>query len=128
MGIDIYAEWHGMTGDERNAQIVGFDPTAGHVGYLREAYHGEPYATHVLLPELFDENSDVGNEADIPAVLLRERLPAALAAAEQREKVLYGETDPLEIKRVLNSYRNFVALCERKERETGKPCTIRASY
>lgn len=59
---------------------------------------------------------------------MRERLPAALEAVEQREKVLYGETGPLEIKRVLNSYRNFVALCEEKEGETGEPCLIRASY
>jgi hypothetical protein len=125
MGIDVYAEWDGMTGEERNAQIVGFDATAGHVGYLREAYHGEPYATRVLLPELFDEAGD--GEADIPAALLRERLPVALEVVEQRQKLLYGETDSLEIKRMLNSYRNFVALCERKERETGKPCTIRAS-
>jgi predicted GTPase len=122
MGIDIYAEWTGMTGEERNAQIVGYDPYAGHVGVLREAYHGEPYATRILVAEAFEEG-----EAVIPASLLRERLSDALEAAEQREKVLYGENDPLEIKRVLNSYRNFVALCERKEAATGKPCCIIAN-
>ena len=57
-------------------------------------------------------------EAAIPAARLRERLPATLAAAEQREKTVYGETDPLEIQRVLDSFRNFVELCERKEAET----------
>ena len=112
-----------MTADEKNAQIVGLDPYAGHVGYLREAYHGEPYATHVLCPEAFEEG-----QADIAASVLRERLPATLEAAEQREKLVYDETDPLEIRRTFNSYRNFVDLCERKEKETGKPCTITASY
>jgi len=123
MGIDIYAKWRDMTHEENCAQIVGFDTTAGHVGYLREAYHGEPYATRVLVPEAFEEG-----EAVIPAALLRQRLTEALAVAEQREKTVYGETDPLEIKRVLNSFRNFVELCERKEAETGEPCSIIASY
>ena len=75
MGIDIYAEWRGMTQEESNAQITGFDAAAGHVGYLREAYHGEPYATRVLVPEAFEKG-----EAAIPAALLRERLPAALSS------------------------------------------------
>jgi hypothetical protein len=34
----------------------------------------------------------------------------------------------LQIKRVLDSFRNFVKLCERKEAETGEPCRITASY
>jgi hypothetical protein len=123
MGIDIYAEWRGMTPEESSAQITGFDATAGRVGYLRDAYHGEPYATRVLVPEAFETV-----EAVIPAFLLRERLPAALAAAEQREKTVYGETDPLKIPRVLDSFRNFVELCERKEAETREPCLIIASY
>ena len=112
-----------MMQEESNAQITGFDDTAGHVGYLREAYHGEPYATRVLVPEAFEEG-----EAAIPAALLRERLPAALRAAEQRERTVYGETDPLEIQRVLDSFRNFVELCERKQAESGEPCRITASY
>jgi hypothetical protein len=39
---------------------------------------------------------------------------------------VYG--DPLEIQRVLDSFRHFVELCERKEAETGEPCRITASY
>jgi hypothetical protein len=123
MGIDIYAEWDGMSQDDEAAQVTGFSVEHGQVGYLREAYHGGPYATRLLVPEAFEEG-----EAEIPAALLRERLRAVLEAAEQREKVVYGETDPLEVKRVLDSFRDFVALCERKERETGKPCRIIASY
>jgi len=29
---------------------------------------------------------------------------------------------------VLKSFRNFVTLAEHKEQETGKPCTVYASY
>ena len=66
-----------MTAEEERAQIDCFSVVHGHVGYLREAYHGEPYATRVLVPEAFETG-----EASIRASLLRERLPAALSAAE----------------------------------------------
>jgi hypothetical protein len=42
MGIDIYAEWRGQTDAESDAQVAGFSGVHGHVGYLREAYHGGP--------------------------------------------------------------------------------------
>ncbi len=53
MGIDIYLRWESMTEAERDAQQLGFSVVHGHVGYLREAFHGAPYATHVLMPEAF---------------------------------------------------------------------------
>jgi hypothetical protein len=123
MRIDIYAEWEGMTEAEHVLQITGFSIEHGYVGYLREAYHGEPYATKVLVPEAFEEG-----RAQIPAGVLAERLPATLAVADERERKVYNETDPVEIERALKSYREFVALCERKESETGEPCLIIASY
>jgi hypothetical protein len=123
MGIDIYAEWSGMSDADRRAQVTGFSVEHGHVGYLREAYHGEPYATHVLVPEAFETG-----RAEIRAETLWERLPETLKVAEQRERELYGETDINEIGRVLRSYVAFVALCAEKEDETGKPCLIIASY
>jgi len=52
----------------------------------------------------------------------------ACSVAEARERKLYGTTDPVEIERVLKSYRDFVALCARKEAETGEPCLIIANY
>src|ERR1051326_1589275 len=52
MGIDIYAQWHGQTKEEETAQITGFSTVRGHVGYLRESYHGEPYATKHLCAEI----------------------------------------------------------------------------
>jgi hypothetical protein len=55
MGIDVYAKWDGQTAAERDAQITGYSIVSGHVGYLREAYHGEPYATRVLFPECWDD-------------------------------------------------------------------------
>jgi hypothetical protein len=123
MGIDIYAEWDGMTDAEKRAQTTGFSVVHGHVGYLREAYHGEPYATKVLVPEAFQEQRSY-----IHAATLADRLPAVLVVAETRERTIYGVTDAKRISPVLQSFRDFVALCERKEAETGEPCLIIASY
>jgi hypothetical protein len=123
MGIDIYAKWDRMSMAEEAAQITGFSVEHGHVGYLREAYHGEPYATRVLVPEAFEDG-----RARIDAGKLQKRLPVALQVAEKREREVYGVTDANEIERVLKSYRDFVALCARKEQETGIPCLIIASY
>lgn len=123
MGIDIYAEWDGMTEAEKSAQVTGFSAEHGHVGYLREAYHGEPYATKVLVPEAFAES-----RVHIYADTLQDRLAATLVVAEQREREIYGVTDEVEINRVLQSYSDFVELCARKESETGEPCLIVAHY
>jgi hypothetical protein len=124
MGIDIYASWDNMTDVEEEQQAHSFlIATAGHVGYLREAYHGEPYATKVLVPEAFEEH-----RVRIYAARLEDRLPATLVVAEQRERMIYGTTDQAEIETVLKSYRDFVALCARKEAETGEPCLIIADF
>lgn len=124
MGIDIYAKWAGITKAQEELQITGFDPTMGRVGYLREAYHGEPYATHVLVSEAFRSKSA---EAKIPAAKLRKRLPRVLKIVAKRQRTLYKATDP-EVEEVQQSFTAFVELCERKERETGEPCLIIASY
>jgi len=123
MGIDIYAEWNGITEAEKNLQFTGFSTEHGHVGYLREAYHGKPYATKHLLPEAF-----MYGRARISAVSLQQRLPETLRLAEKRERDIYHATDAEGIERVLKSYRDFVALCAQKEFETGQPCLIIASY
>ena len=54
MGIDIYMEWDNMTEEDKHAQLTGFSIEHGHVGYLREAYHGNPYVTRFLLKEAFE--------------------------------------------------------------------------
>jgi hypothetical protein len=123
MGIDIYAEWTGMTGEERAAQWSCCGVENGHIGYLREAYVGEPYATKALVPEAFELD-----RVPIYAEELQARLPAVLEIAEQREREIYGVTSDAEINRVLQSYADFVELCARKEAETGEPCLIVASY
>lgn len=126
MGIDVYLRWAGQTQQERDAQFTGFRVVHGHVGYLREAYHGEPYATRYLVKEAFESPR---NTANIPARVLRERLPRTLELAKMRLTCVYrvkrhiSDNHP-EIK----SFSDFVELCERKEQETGKPCTIIASY
>ena len=120
--------------DLRSIQIaielrcVRFSIAHGHIGYLREAYHGEPYATRVLVPEAFDHEAHPDG-ARIPAETLRERLPETLETATRRQCLVYDEgPDNQNTRTVLKSFRDFVELCERKERETGEPCSIRASY
>jgi 4-aminobutyrate aminotransferase-like enzyme len=123
MGIDIYAVWRGQTKKEKDDQLTGFSVVDGQVGYLREAYHGSPYATMHLCAEAFEHG-----HAEIPAEVLRERLPEALRLAEERERTVYGVKHREEMEPVLQSFRDFVALCERKEKETGSPVMIEASW
>jgi hypothetical protein len=102
MGIDIYAEWNGMTEAEREAQVTHFSGVHGHVGYLREAYHGSPYVTKYLVAEAFESAEGV---AAIPAEVLLDRLPAAVLISMYREHKVYGGPDPA----VLNVDRNDLA-------------------
>jgi hypothetical protein len=173
MGIDIYLEWDGMDDENRKAQNTGFSITSGHVGYLREAYHGGPYATRILVREAFESENST---AEIPAAVMRERLTsvtepvfapnnghnfaqmlmsafsAAVAgdseyqpvpdstkndttrpmtveeAVVERQQKLYPEDADEMCQRVLKSFRDFVALAEQKEKETGRPCKVVASY
>ena len=73
------------------AKITGFSTGHGHVGYLREAYHGGPYATKVMFPESWE--SDDGT-ARLPAQLLKERLPHAIEAAVTASGWSTGTTPP----------------------------------
>ena len=124
MGIDIYARYAGQSAEAVGEQVEQYlTATAGSVGYLREAYHGEPYVTRFLVREGFETG-----EANIPAATLRARLPEALRLADLRERTVYEETDEVVIREVVASYTAFVEFCERAERETGKPVTIIASY
>ena len=95
MGIDIYMAWNKQTEEEKQAQYTGYSGEHGHVGYLREAYHGNPYATKYLVQEAFENE---GGETFIDVKKLRERLPKTLKLHVQREKDVYGEavkeTDP----------------------------------
>jgi hypothetical protein len=170
VGIDIYLEWDGITEDDKKAQwSAGFSVTAGHLGYLREAYHGGPYATTILCREAFESETC---RALIAAETLRARLTnvtepaytknnghniaiqmlAALKsmgadivggtieekdttspmtveeAIRERQRRVYAGDDDEDTDHVVQSFRNFVALAEQKERETGKPCVVYASH
>lgn len=124
MGIDIYARWKNQTPKQVQAQFTGFSAVHGHVGYLREAYRGDPYATHYLFQEVFAKKG----EAKIPAEVLRERLPRTLELVEIREKRLYKEVRKKQLDRIKKSFIDFVKLCEQKEKETKESCMIVASY
>lgn len=125
MGIDIYLRWTLQTDAEQEAQHTGYSVTHGHVGYLREAYHGEPYATKALLPECFADGT-YGAPQAIPAATLRKRLPEVVRLAVQREREVYrnevDESDP-----VIRSFVDFVELAERMEAE-GRGVTVVASW
>lgn len=123
MGIDIYLRWELMTEEEVERQFQGFNIAIGKDGYLREAYHGEPYATKTLLPEVFEAQGDPIN---IPASTLRERLPETMKAAMKREREVYRKR-PNEDSPVVRSFVEFVELAEQLEAD-GKSFTIRASY
>lgn len=123
MGIDIYLRWDLMSEDEVEKQFRGFDITIGRDGYLREAYHGEPYATMTLVPEAFDAQ---GDPVHISASTLRERLPETMKNAMRREREVYRGS-PNEDSPVVRSFVEFVELAEALEAD-GKSFTIMAAY
>lgn len=137
MGIDIFMKWDGGPSFDRD----GF---TGANGYLREAYHGGPYATVRLVPEAFGSReqvaqgfgvtcdfNDVARDAEgyalIPARVLRARLAQTLLTVAERYRTLYdevcGEGHP-----ALRAFIEFVELAERIEAERGRPVGIYASW
>ncbi len=123
MGIDVYLRWDGQTGKEEKAQITSWNTGMGHVGYLREAYHGEPYATEELFG-FFWEEPQPEDGYKIENVELKKRLPAALKASAERHRLKYGENgdpDKPEESYFLKSFVDFVNLHERLEKEGKKP-------
>lgn len=124
MGIDIYMRWDNITEEEEQNQYCGWDCHSGHLGYLREAYHGEPYATKIFVAEAFESVSCM---ARIPARVLYERLEYVGSLAIQRDMDIYNcsrEVAMLSAK----TYADFASLASRKELETGSPVNIMASY
>ena len=77
-----------------------------------------------MCAEAFDAEN---GEAQIPAATLRARLDKTLELAAERERTVYQSSEE-ETEEVVQSYRDFVALCEQKEDETGEPVLIIASY
>ena len=149
MGIDIYMHWDDMTDDEKRAQYTGFDGTAGNVGYLREAYHGEPYATDTLVPEAFEWTEKIaalmesaetaGSElpddlidlltrgVPMQAETLRDRLGETVLVARERIDKVYPEMDPDTADLVVSSFISFVDLALAKQAE-GKNIYVYASH
>lgn len=130
MGIDCYLinpDTNKLHAEETGQEeAMGFNPFSGHAGYLREAYHGGPYATQVLLKEgWFDEERDEEGNFSLEASTLRERLPETLEAAAIRNRVNYAHRDE---DAVLKSFKDFVDLAEDLEKKNGKPCKFYVSY
>lgn len=153
MGIDVFLSWDGMTKEDREKQYTGFDTTMGRVGYLREAYHGGPYATRLMLPEAFaadeqdcpehtgrkgchdypfwGEEKHEGCECiergvHIPTDVLIGRLEETCETVIRRAKEVYKE-DIGPDDPTVKSFIDFVRLAEKLERE-GKETFIYASF
>lgn len=124
MGIDVYMRWKGMTEEESEAQYTGFNVFCGHVGYLREAYHGGPYATMVLVPEAFECCDWVA----LPSSTLISRLPMTEEAVRTRVKNIYRNTSEAATEKLVKSFRDFVDLARKKEAETGESIEVMASF
>jgi len=125
MGIDVYLSWDEMSEEEEKARYTGFSVHSGDVGYLREAYHGEPYATEALFQEPWDEQPEDGMV--IPNKVLKARLPMTLEACERRMRTIYKEEDSEEIERCKKAYTDFVELHGRMEK-AGKHPKVMVSY
>lgn len=175
MGIDIFLEWPDKEQTQDDAPEI-WSQTQGHVGYLRESYKGEPYATKFLVREAFEAKN---YRAKIPAAVMRKRLtertkpfgrlPAeAVAKALEKQVAKTGRIAPLRsavlqleweelnaqppvppmsveeavclrfarigapadesLEDILQSFRDFVELAERKEKEMGEPCIVYADF
>lgn len=149
MGIDIYMTWDDMTEDDVENQFTGFDTTAGDIGYLREAYHGAPYATEVLVPEAFTwteqigglmETAEMAGQALPPllsdmltrgvpmrAEVLEDRLQDAMNTCRARYAALYPDATDEHVQEAVASYVSFVFLARRLQND-GKSIYIYASY
>ena len=60
----------------------------------------------------------------MPADILRTRLSGALQVVEDRQLLVYGNSDRDVMAEKRKNVTDFVELCERKERETGEPVVV----
>ena len=125
MGIDVYLRWDLQTDEQVDQQLCGFRTDRGNAGYLREAYHGEPYATRLLVPAAFDP--DRAAPVSVSASTLRDRLPAAMSATIERERTLYNDPMPNEDTPAVKSMAEFVELATKLE-DAGLAFTVEASW
>jgi len=122
MGIEIFTTWRGISAADAEAQRKSaYSSTAGETGYLFEEYDEPQYATKYLCAEAIEKGG-----ARIEAALLKERLPHALTLADKMARLINGDERFVEATK--QSYRDFVALCERKEKETGEPVFVSTNF
>jgi len=132
MGVDVLLIWEGMTFEDWIKVRA--------VSHLHEAYHGEPYATSVLIDEGVDENVTVEKKRmfvgthieseyeliPVRARKLRDILPKVLKVAMERQAKLYHENATIDSPEI-RAFSDFVELAEKKEKE-GKKLYISVSY
>lgn len=118
MGADIYLKWEGQTEEEEDAQIMGFAVTLGRYGYLRGAYNG-----HIgwdAIQQLFDGIKEFPEEDWIVDIkILKNNLDILEKTLFITHKEEFYSKDGKDFE--IQSYRDFVALAEKKFNEGKKP-------
>jgi hypothetical protein len=119
MSIEFYASWNGITIEERDEQEVAAETRTsdGQHGFVAAYSNEVAFALRLLCRELFEGRV-------IPAREMRDRLPAVLERLDsdfEAQNLPYSEQAVASIK---DEIQAFVAVCERKESETGAPVRI----
>jgi hypothetical protein len=121
MAVNIFARWRNQSPDDMEKQDLAWSLRcyAGKDGFLIELYDGNlaAYPGRYLFAEAFSRGTR------IKAATLRKRLPQTLAIVEKLERQ-FPEHSEWTIETIKQQYRDFVELCERKEKETGEPVLI----
>lgn len=107
--IAIAVYWRGMSLSEKSDACANAvtEPMLGQVQ--------ESALYHLCREAFYSPNGHPNKEAEIKASMLRERLSSAIEIILKDIEMSGDSIEQLEA---------LVALCERKERELGKPCTL----
>jgi len=130
MGMSVYLEWDGMTKEDEDKQITGFDITSGHVGYLRASIWDEDF--YSLIFHVFGED---GGEFDFLDKNNKRKATKELAKYIMRRlnKIDFGDTNSamgelFNISAKAKSFTEFYKLGAKKQEETRKLPKVIVSY
>lgn len=118
--ITVYIRWPADTDEQAEAERRG-----GHYHGLCffAGYRAGYDALRALLPEAFDPRRTCAPR--IRARKLQRRLPHALAVLQRRLTSEYGaDPESKAMHDMMDSFEYFVALCARKEFESGAACSF----
>lgn len=122
MGCDIYLKWDGMTKEDEENQICGYDITYGKFGYLRGAYNG-----HIGLDAIKQLFDGIPEDKDwiVDIKILKKNLEKLEKGIFKTKKSEFYSKEGKDLE--IQSYRDFVALAEKLNKQ-GKNPTVHSSY